>query len=91
MREMFAKIETTSDGNQALFYVEPDGDDHILHQIVNLDGVQVDIKMAFSKNSPEVNAENAYKALHLVSVKEADIIQKTIIDLMKEAEEQSCE
>lgn len=80
----FAKIVLTSDDKQVLFYVEPDCDDWIFHQIVSLDGVQADTKMTFAKGNFESNKENAYKALALVDMNHADKIYKSVAELFED-------
>lgn len=83
MRE-FSKIVLTSNGEQVLFYVEPDGDTYIFHQIVSIDEVQADAKMTFSKNDFDINKQSAYKALTLVDKNHADKIYKSVSDLFKD-------
>jgi hypothetical protein len=45
-RKNFAAIARTSDGRQALRYFEPDGDDIIIHNVVEIDGMTVDAKLS---------------------------------------------
>jgi hypothetical protein len=41
----FAAIGEASDGRQVLFYIEPDGDDFIMHQVCETELGQVDLKV----------------------------------------------
>jgi hypothetical protein len=41
----FAAIALTSDGRQALRYIEPSGRDVIIHNVIELDGMTVDAKL----------------------------------------------
>lgn len=78
----FAKLVETSNGNQVLFYVEPDGSDYLLNQIVDLEGVQANFKMTFSKGTVEESSLAAYNALDLVTTKRADSVYKYFADLL---------
>lgn len=78
----FAKIVESTNGNQVLFYVEPDGDDYHMHQIINLEGMQADFKITFAKKSPELNHQTAYKALESVTTKHADYVYKNLTDML---------
>ena len=79
----FARIVLNSNNEQALFYVEPDGDDYILHQVINLDGIQADFKMTFSKGDYETNMQSAYKALELVDSEHVDNLTKTLYEMFE--------
>lgn len=78
----FAKLVETSNGNQVLFYVEPDGSDYLLNQIVDLEGVQANFKITFSKGTVEESSAAAYNALDLVTIKHADYVYKNLTDLL---------
>jgi len=49
----FASIATASDGRQVLFYVEPDGEGVIMHQVAQFDGGQIDLKLSLVNLSDE--------------------------------------
>lgn len=82
MRKEFAKIILTTKGNQVLFYVEPNGDDYTLNQIVSTDVATVNIKLGFTKPDAGKNEANAYEALKKVDVAHADSIEKRLTELL---------
>lgn len=70
------------EGEQVLFYVEPDHDHEeddrfVLHQIVSVCGVVADVKLG------GLTEENADKALANTDEKMASHVLKTIRDLME--------
>jgi len=87
MSKEFAKIVTASNGDQCLFYLEPEGGDWIIHQIVNFDGVQADMKITVgikedaTEGEEEEFEERVYEQFHLkCNTARAD---KLIADLAK--------
>lgn len=57
----FAKILRAPDGRQVLYYVEPDGDDYQVHQVMYVDFGMVDAKITFNKGDAERNEASAYR------------------------------
>lgn len=53
----FAKVLRLSDGTQALVYIEPAGDDQVLHQVLSFDDFQIDVKIEGLSFSVEQQSE----------------------------------
>lgn len=85
MSEDFAKIVRTSDGKQVLFYIEPDGDTYVLHQVLNIEGGQADAKLVFDNTEGDVerNWAAANDALQLCDEARADQLRKTVSELFE--------
>lgn len=76
----FAKIVRATDGRQVLYYVEPEGGDYFLHQVVQFDGYQADMKIGFNSQDEDKNEAAAFAAFDLMAQQQADnciaIVQK---------------
>jgi hypothetical protein len=91
----FAKIIRARDGRQVLYYVEPEGGDYTLHQVIPFDGFQVDMKMQFESPDADKNEESAFKAFDLMEQQQADngiaivldMLDGTIVPVIGEVEE----
>lgn len=74
MERDFAKIVRASCGAQVLFFVEPDGGDYKVHQVVNVQGAQADLCMGFSNEDADENERLAYKMIDGLGVETADML-----------------
>lgn len=79
----FAKIINLPSGEQVLFYVEPEGGEYWLHQIVNIEGMKVDMKLIFNTKTDDENEKSAYNAFLLVDEKHAKKVYDGIMQLVK--------
>jgi len=79
----FAKIILTKDGQQVLFYVEPDGNDYVFNQIINHEAGVINVRFVFNKPSYEDNANNAYAYLERVNADVAEKIVEKVISYLK--------
>lgn len=79
----FAKIINLHSGEQVLFYVEPEGGEYWLHQIVNIEGMKVDMKLIFNTKTDDENEKSAYNAFLLVDEKHAKKVYDGIMQLVK--------
>ena len=77
----FAKIVRTTNGQQVLFFVEPDGDAYKLHQVMNLMDAQVDFAVAFDSPDADANERVAFKALDGVGVEHADMAVAHVLEM----------
>lgn len=81
----FSKIIRTENLNQVLFYIEPDGDDYLMHQIITIDGNMINLKLTFiDDNDSFTSYDKAINALNNANIDTAHKIENAIFDLMKE-------
>lgn len=78
----FAKIVRATDGRQVLYYVEPEGDDYLLHQVVPFDGFQADVKIGFNSADAEKNELTAYAAFDCMAQQQADNVIALVQKMM---------
>lgn len=83
----FAKIVTASNGQQVLYFVEPQGGTYKLHQIFNFDEGQADLVAGFEGEDEDENERLAYAALEKVDQAFADRAIATIDGLFAEAKQ----
>lgn len=77
----FAKIVRATNGQQVLFYVEPDGDAYKLHQVMNLMDAQVDFAVGFDSPDADANERLAFKVLDGVGVERADMVAAHVLEM----------
>lgn len=77
----FAKIVRATNGQQVLFFVEPDGDAYKLHQVMNLMDAQVDFAVGFDSPDADANERLAFKALDGVGVEHADMVAAHVLEM----------
>ena len=79
----FAAVHDASDGRQVLFYIEPDGDRFILHQVIESDLGQVDVKV-----SVKVGDEDAlYELVGSFDQERADKVAAEVEKLLEQADQ----
>lgn len=81
MSRDFAKIVRATNGQQVLFFVEPDGDAYKLHQIMNLKDAQVDFAVGFDSPDADANERVAFKVLDGVGVEHADMVVAHVLEM----------
>lgn len=82
MSRDFAKIVRATNGQQVLFFVEPDGNAYKLHQIMNLtDAAQVDFSVSFDSPDADANELVAFKALDGIGVEHADKVLANFLEM----------
>ena len=79
----FAKIIRASDGRQVLFFVEPAGGDYHVHQVINHDGFQADLKFGFTSNDADKNEREAMAMFDSSNQERADNVIKAIAGMME--------
>ena len=77
----FAKIVRTTNGNQVLFYVDPDGGAYKLHQVMSLKDAQVDFAVGFDSPEADANERAAFKALGGIGVEYADKVLAHVLEM----------
>ncbi len=82
----FAKIVRATDGRQVLFYVEPEGGDYRLHQIVNYNGMQANLKIGFTSEDEDENERGAMAMFASSNQERADNVVKVIAEMMEGGE-----
>lgn len=79
----FAAVETASDGRQVLFFIEPEGDRFIMHQVIETDLGQVDLKVNL-----KVGDEDAlYDLVTTFDRERADKVVTEVARLLDEVDE----
>ena len=78
----FAKIIRATDGRQVLYYVEPEGGEYTLHQVIPFDGYQVDMKMGFASPDADKNEKSVFKAFDRMGQKQADYGIATMLGML---------
>ena len=81
MSRDFAKIVRATNGQQVLFFVEPDGNAYKLHQIMNLTDAQVDFAVGFDSSDADANERVAFKALDDIGVEHADKVVTHVLQM----------
>lgn len=79
----FAKIVRASDGRQVLFYVEPEGGDYRIHQVVNYNGIQADLNVGFFSEDEDKNKRGAMTMFDSSNQERADNVIKAIAGMME--------
>jgi len=82
----FAKIIRATDGRQVLFYVEPEGGDYHLHQVINYNGLQADLKVGFTSEEEDKNERGAMAMFESANQERADNVIKVIAGMMEGGE-----
>lgn len=77
----FAKIVRASSGLQVLFYVEPDGGDYKVHQVVTLRDAQADLAVVFAGDDEDANERKAYAMFDALGVEHADKLIAHVVEM----------
>jgi hypothetical protein len=77
----FAAVGTASDGRQVLFYIEPDGERFIMHQVMETELGQVDMKVGLQVG----NEDALYELVESFDTERADKVVAEVAKLLEDA------